>query len=476
MDEVYTKSGNSTPAGEDRAAYCEYMMEVAGGAMKFETRAKKVFGHKPAATMVRQLLFWDGKGSDPEGYIYKTYPKWWDEEGLTRTEIDTARHKLGPDKFGVLEEDRKGVFNRLHYRLNLERLWQVMFPELDPPTAEDPVPEDQTLNHDFTVQDSDSLECRVPVVQSAGMVPSHNREYSEITQENLSLIGADAPQEENQEVKGAGAECEPVPTTSLPTRPTEQQDPASPEAPRKEGLPSGKDLVTRMQARLKSQGYDLLSNEEARMYGSNFKKLMASDNPCREAMEELVDVLVDDWGRSYLASPQKIYREDVRGNYQPVEDDEDIEEVLAMLARLDDEEDDEENIEEVLASLDEDNIIPSSPLEDIFEDDEDAATGPEYLVPGLEEDPEWYTTPETVDGRFDALNETVDRILTESRDGAVVRLALAVVGGKRSPQGPITRENVAEALRDELDLSKTAALTAADQMIKAVRDEQEVRV
>lgn len=117
------KQYGSTPAGEERGAYRENILKEAGGSMmKFETRAKKVFRHGPTATMVRQLLFYEGKGYDPEGYVYITYPQWWDEEGLTRTEIDTARHKLGAQGAGVLEEVRKGVFNRLHYRLNLERL------------------------------------------------------------------------------------------------------------------------------------------------------------------------------------------------------------------------------------------------------------------------------------------------------------------------------------------------------------------
>ena len=83
-----------------------------------------------------------------------------------------------------MEEDRKGVFNRLHYRLDLERLREVMFPELDTPTDEDPVPEDQTLNHDFTVQDSSSIECWVSTVQSAGISPSHYKEYAKKTSKN----------------------------------------------------------------------------------------------------------------------------------------------------------------------------------------------------------------------------------------------------------------------------------------------------
>ncbi len=185
---AYHEREQAIPASKDRAFMRAQMFDQAGGAMAFEVKAKKVFKHPATATVVRQLLFWEGKKcADPEGYVYITYPQWWDEEGLTRTNVDTARLKL--KDAGVLEEDRRGVFNRLHYRLKLGRLMEVIFPELDPPAEDDPAPENgATLNQDFTVQGSDGLECRVPTVQSAGMRPSHDRDHTESTSKKVSPL------------------------------------------------------------------------------------------------------------------------------------------------------------------------------------------------------------------------------------------------------------------------------------------------
>ncbi len=111
---------------------------LAEGALRFEARAARVFRHQPTAVFVRQLLFWDGKGHDPDGYVWKTGREWWDEGGLTRDNVATARRKL--IAAGVLDETHKGIPRKLYYRLDLEALLGAMFPELEPPTPDDPVP------------------------------------------------------------------------------------------------------------------------------------------------------------------------------------------------------------------------------------------------------------------------------------------------------------------------------------------------
>lgn len=232
MNEAYHTTEQDAPAGEERAEMRDEIFERAGGMRATEARARRVFRHGPSATMVRQLLFWEGKEcEDEEGYVYITYKQWWDEEGLSRTNVDTARLKLRDA--GVLDEARRGVFNRLHYRLKLERLREVMFHELEDPPADDPVPENATLNQDFTVQGSDSLECRVPTVQSAGKRPPHYREDTEKTSEEVKSLSLfpfsddafffedveDMLDDLNAEERGAR-----FPTaTSFPTQPTEER-------------------------------------------------------------------------------------------------------------------------------------------------------------------------------------------------------------------------------------------------------------
>lgn len=216
MEQVTT---TATPdmSKEDRGDWRERMFELTGGAMKFEARARRVFRHAPSATLVRQLLFWGDKGRDPEGWVSKTYGQWWDEEGLTRTELDTARLKLGGEKtklkrntgkvevvgegLGVLEEKHRGIPRQLYYRLNLVRLFEVMFPELDSPDGADQVPsENTTLNQSYRLQGSDKQECGVAASKSAGKRPSNAREYSK----NTSKTSPQTPLEGGR-VEGKGS-------------------------------------------------------------------------------------------------------------------------------------------------------------------------------------------------------------------------------------------------------------------------------
>lgn len=76
-----------------------------------------------------------------------------------------------------------------------------------------------------------------------------------------------------------------------------------------------------------------------------------------------------------------------------------------------------------------------------------------------------------------ALIEAVDQILS-SPESASARLARGVVQGKSSPQGPVTRESVAAAIEEELDLEGLGlseafgaswASFAATLMVKKVR-------
>lgn len=99
--------------------------------LRLRTRCAQEFGHR-AAAFIAQLLFWEGKGKSPT-WIYKSAREWWDEAGLTRRHIETIRRNLGEEGAGILEEKKAGIPCTLHYRLNLEELWQVLYPELEVP-------------------------------------------------------------------------------------------------------------------------------------------------------------------------------------------------------------------------------------------------------------------------------------------------------------------------------------------------------
>jgi hypothetical protein len=75
-------------------------------ALEFQTKAVRLFG-PPAGIMARQILFWDTRGHDPEGWIYKSRSEIEIETGLTRRQQEKARKVLRGR--GVVEEDLRPV-------------------------------------------------------------------------------------------------------------------------------------------------------------------------------------------------------------------------------------------------------------------------------------------------------------------------------------------------------------------------------
>lgn len=113
---------------------------LAGNALKFQANAIRRYG-VAGGVLVRELLYWDGKGHDSDGYIYLTKAECQERTGLSPKSQDGARQRL--ERAGVLEVERlhrrlKDGSRRkhpslvLHYRLDLEQLVEDM--ETDPET------------------------------------------------------------------------------------------------------------------------------------------------------------------------------------------------------------------------------------------------------------------------------------------------------------------------------------------------------
>ena len=79
-----------------------------------------VTGGVTATLLLCQLLYWDGKGDDPDGWIYKTQEELTSETGLSRREQEHARSLL-KDR-GLLQEKLAKVPARLHYRIDKDVL------------------------------------------------------------------------------------------------------------------------------------------------------------------------------------------------------------------------------------------------------------------------------------------------------------------------------------------------------------------
>jgi len=70
-----------------------------------------------------QLLYWTGKSRDPD-WVYKTHKEMHQETGLTRREQDTCRKNL--KKHSIIDEKLQGVPPKLHYKININMLIDLL--------------------------------------------------------------------------------------------------------------------------------------------------------------------------------------------------------------------------------------------------------------------------------------------------------------------------------------------------------------
>ena len=103
-------SGDEPLTSEEREELREALVEDRGPA--YVPWLVREFGPHGGLFM-SQLLFRDGKGHDPDGWIYKTEKEMEQETGLTRSSQRRARRVLVGK--GVLEVDKKGLPRRLYY-------------------------------------------------------------------------------------------------------------------------------------------------------------------------------------------------------------------------------------------------------------------------------------------------------------------------------------------------------------------------
>jgi len=84
----------------------------------------KALGSVQLAVFWSQMYYWKDRGNDPDGWIYKTSDEIFQETGLKRRGQDTAR-KLGR-KLGIIEELKKGMPAKLHYRIDMDETIKVL--------------------------------------------------------------------------------------------------------------------------------------------------------------------------------------------------------------------------------------------------------------------------------------------------------------------------------------------------------------
>jgi hypothetical protein len=82
-------------------------------------------GNRVAAMMLRQLMRWWPKASNPDGWVYKSHQDWWAELRIKQSELPAANGAL--ERVGVVIQLRKaeGAPTK-HYRLDLKQFWKVL--------------------------------------------------------------------------------------------------------------------------------------------------------------------------------------------------------------------------------------------------------------------------------------------------------------------------------------------------------------
>lgn len=131
----------------------------------------RAVGSVTAGVLMSQLLYWTPRTQDADKWFWKTREQIAAETALTRTEQENARKMLV--KAGVLEEKRAGVPARIHFRINLKRLKELLANQLAgfPPTEG---------------QVSRQLDGGNPANWTAAILPANSEITSEITSEKLT--------------------------------------------------------------------------------------------------------------------------------------------------------------------------------------------------------------------------------------------------------------------------------------------------
>jgi hypothetical protein len=91
-----------------------------GRPVVFYPSLNDIVGGMAANVLLTQLLYWQGKGMDPDGWIYKSRTEILHETGLGRDSQETARRELRLR--GFLQEKFGDMPRRLLFRLNLDAI------------------------------------------------------------------------------------------------------------------------------------------------------------------------------------------------------------------------------------------------------------------------------------------------------------------------------------------------------------------
>ena len=125
-----------------------------------------------------QALYWTKRTKNKDGWFWKTRDEWYEETGMKRSELDTARRKLR--NIGVIEEDLRGVPARKYYRIDLDKLVHLL-----KGGKPEPITLEELIEGSHMARMSRSAKYRA---EQAG-VEVHNVDYSDVLREKGLICG-----------------------------------------------------------------------------------------------------------------------------------------------------------------------------------------------------------------------------------------------------------------------------------------------
>ncbi len=93
----------------------------------FNPMLARIAGNAISGLFLSQMLYWKGKGRDTE-WVYKTIREFEEETCLTRNEQDRAKDAW--KELGVLEVVLRGMPRKRYFKINEERLAEVLRAQL----------------------------------------------------------------------------------------------------------------------------------------------------------------------------------------------------------------------------------------------------------------------------------------------------------------------------------------------------------
>jgi len=89
----------------------------------FNVDLAHALGSVNAGLLLSQLLFWDGKGDDPE-WTHKTIKEITGETGLSRSEQDTAIRIC--KKYNTIKVQRRGIPAKRYFQVNIDSIIKLL--------------------------------------------------------------------------------------------------------------------------------------------------------------------------------------------------------------------------------------------------------------------------------------------------------------------------------------------------------------